>query len=293
MRYHQILRLSIFALITSLAGYLFLNYALAGIFVYVLTHPICDHHPQSPIGYQSVEYWLQTEDGLSIKAWYYPSRNGVAILALGGMNGSLGDNLPPTDFLIEEGYGVLQIDSRSCANPRATVTLGGDEVYDATAGLRFLQSLPEVDKIGAFGFSMGGATAIRTAAQHPEIGAVIAEGNYANLGELLADANSSRSWLRRFFTNNITSAFKLFSGINPWTISPIDALADINPRPVLLIFGEGESQGGRAQDQFALEGMNKNLWIVPQGEHGRNHIVARDEYQKRVLNFFNNHFFSE
>lgn len=287
------LRLGIFTFIAILAGYLFLNLALSGIFVYILTHPICDHHPQSSIEFQPVEYWIQTEDGLSIKTWYYPSRNGAAILALGGMNGSLGDNLPPIDFLIEEGYGVLQIDSRSCAKPTATVTLGGDEVYDATAGLRFLQSMPEVDKIGAYGFSMGGATVIRTAAQHPDIEAVVAEGNYANLGELLTNANHSSSLPTRFFTNSIASNYKLFSGIDPWKISPIDALPDISPRPVLFIFSDREGRGGRVYDQFAAAEKPKSLWIVPQGEHGRNHIVAREEYQKRVSNFFNENFFGE
>lgn len=293
MRYQRILRLGVFAFIATLVGYLFLNFALAGIFTYFLTHPVCDHNPTPPAGYLPDEYWLNTEDGLTLRAWYYPSLNGAAILALGGMNGSLGDNLPPIDFLLDEGYGVLQIDSRSCANPGTTVTLGGNEVYDATAGLRFLQSLPEVGKIGAFGFSMGGSTVIRTTAQHHEIEAVVAEGIYANLGELLGNTNQSSSLPIRFFKNTIANTYKLFSGIDPWEISPIDALPEISPRPVYLIFGEGESQGGRAQDQFAAAGEPKTLWIVPQGGHGRNHIVARDEYQKRVLNFFDDSFFGE
>jgi dipeptidyl aminopeptidase/acylaminoacyl peptidase len=288
MPYQRIIRFGIFALISILAGYLFLNIALAGVFVYFLTHPICNHHPQSTAGYQPIEQWLQTEDGLSIKAWYYPPRNGAVVMALGGMSGSLGDNLPPIDFLLTDGYGVLQVDSRSCAKPPAIVTLGGDEVYDATAGLDFLKSLPEVEEIGVFGFSMGGATVIRTAAHRPEIGAVVAEGNYANLGELLANTNPSSSWTHRFFTNSIATIYKLVTDINPWAISPIDALPDISPRPVYLIFGEGESQGGRAQDQFDAAGEPKTLWIVPQGGHGCNHIVAHEEYEKNVLDFFNN-----
>lgn len=287
MRNQRLIRLGVFSLLTVLVGYIVLNFSLAGFFVYILTNPLCNRHPQSPAGFQPIEHWLQTEDGLSIKAWYYPTNNGAAILALGGMNGSLGDNLPPIDFLLAEGYGVLQIDSRGCAHPRATVTLGGDEVFDATAGLFFLKSLAEVEQIGAFGFSMGGATVIRTAALNPEIVALVAEGNYANLGELLAGTDQSSSWPRWFLSTCIESAYKLFSGIDPWTISPIDALPDISPRPVFLIFGDGESQGGRAQAQFITAGEPKILWIVPYGGHGRNHIIAQKEYEKRVLDFFN------
>jgi len=60
MRWQRIIRLGIFALISILVGYLFLSIALAGVFVYVLTHPICNHKPQPKLESQpttSVEIW--------------------------------------------------------------------------------------------------------------------------------------------------------------------------------------------------------------------------------------------
>jgi dienelactone hydrolase len=94
---------------------------------------------------------------------------------------------------------VLQIDSRACARPSAPVTLGAKETHDAEAGLEFLLGRPEVEEIGVFGFSMGAAAAVRTAAQRTEIAAVVAEGGYYNLGDDLVEPTSQMSILRRAF----------------------------------------------------------------------------------------------
>ncbi|MFQ5616565.1 MAG: alpha/beta hydrolase, partial [Anaerolineales bacterium] len=193
--------------------------------------------------------------------------------------------------LLQAGYGVLQIGSRACAKtPPVPVTLGASEVNEAAAGLIFLQSRPEVapDRIGIFGFSMGGVGAIRTAARHPEIAAVLAEGGYYNLGnDIVEPDDASVSVPRRIFLYTIAGVFWLRTGISPWTISPVDDIARISPRPVLLIYGEHEAGFGRAQAQFESAGEPKELWITPDGSHGQNYLVAPEEYERRVLEFFN------
>jgi fermentation-respiration switch protein FrsA (DUF1100 family) len=267
--------------------YVVLNTGLAWMYVTYLAHPSCRtnpaHLPNLPA---PEEHWLTTYDGLSLRAWYYPSRNGTAILALGGMGGALGDNLPPVDFLVSEGFGVLQIDSRACARPPAPVTLGAKEIYDAEAGLDFLLSRPEVEEIGVFGFSMGAAAAIRLAARHADIAAVVAEGGYFNLGDDLIEPESRLSIPHRAFLYTIAAAYWLQTGVNPWEISPIDDLPAISPRPVLLIYGDGETASGRARAQFEAAREPKDLWIVPGGAHGSNYAASPGAYRRRVTEFF-------
>jgi hypothetical protein len=55
---------------------------------------------------------------------------------------------------------------------------------------------------------------------------------------------------------------------------------------VLLIYGEHELFAGRGDLQYATANEPKDLWIVPGGDHGNNHITLPQEYQTRVLGFF-------
>ena len=282
----RIIRLFTFALIVFVAFYLAGNTGLAWTYVAALTHPGCQTESK-PIESLPApqEIQLHTADGLAIRAWYYPAENGVALLALGGPGGSLGSNPPPVAFLVGEGYGVLQIDSRACAQPPAPVTLGAKETLDAQAGLDFLLGRPEVKRVGTIGFSMGGVTAIRTAALRPEIEAVIAEGGYFNLGDDFVEPDTPKPLPLSLLLHTIAGTFWLHTGENPWQISPVDDLPKISPRPVLLIYGEYEAAAGRAQRQFAAARKPKELWIVPGGDHGKNYWVAKQEYEQRVLQF--------
>jgi len=229
---------------------------------------------------------LHTQDGLDIRAWYYPPQNGAVLLALDGPGGSLGGGLPPVAFLVERGYGALQFDSRACAQPMSAVTLGGKEILDVRAGLDFLLTQPEVERIGAYGFSMGGVTAIRSAARYPEIGAIVAEGGFHNLGIDFIEPARHKPITENLMLYAIAGTFWVNTGVNPWQISPIDDLPRISPRPVLLIYGEYELASGRGRAQYNAAGEPKELWVVPGGGHGRNHLAAPGEYQQRVLDFF-------
>lgn len=267
--------------------YLAGNTILAWGYAFALTHPGCNPQPGRLDGLPNpVEIWLTTKGKRQIRAWYYPGRNGAAIITSGGMEGALGQSLPPVEFLVRDGYAVLQIDSRACAKPSAAVTLGGYESEDIAAGVDFLRQSEDVERIGVFGFSMGAASAIRAAARRPEIAAVVAEGGYFNLGKDITEPDSSQPIFRKLFLYNIAVAYWLQSGINPWELSPIDELPKISPRPVLLIYGEGESESGRAGEQYAAARQPKELWIVSGGSHGRNFVEAPEEYPQRILNFF-------
>ncbi len=281
-------RLAIFGLSTLLLIFTASNIALAWMYVRALTHPGCSSVNFSGETFEPGEIWLKTEDGLTLKAWYYPSENGAAILSLGGLGGSLGGNLPPVEALLAAGFGVLQIDGRACANPPANVTLGGNELYDAQAGLEFLLTRSEVDpdKIGAFGFSMGGVTALRLAARHPQIQAVVAEGGYDQLGRHIVKPGKQKPLPKQIFLYTVAAAFWLQTGLDPWSISPLDDIALIAPRPIFLIYGEHEIGSGGGRLQYQAAGEPKSLWVVPGGDHGGNHALDPAEYERRVLEFF-------
>ena len=281
------LRLLLFTIVTVLTAYLVLNTLLAWEFIYSLTRPGCQLSPGFIDGLPPPsEHWLYTLDGHKLRFWYYPPKNGAVIITLGGMGGSLGSNLPPAEFLVNDGFGVLQTDSRACADPPALVTLGESEVLDAAAGLEFLTDQPDVERIGLMGFSMGSVTAIRTAARYPNISAVIAEGGYYNLGDHFAKPKNPTTLPRKIFQYSIAVSYWLQTGINPWYVNPIDDLPAVKPRPIMFIYGEQELKAGQGDLQYAATQQPKDLWVVPGGNHGTNHITSPQEYQARVLKFF-------
>jgi hypothetical protein len=44
-----------------------------------------------------------------------------------------------------------------------------------------------------------------------------------------------------------------------------------------------------AERLFAAAGEPKELWLVPKAKHNQAHCVARDEYQRRITAFFDQH----
>ncbi len=281
----RIIRLVIFASCVVVFGVGGFYFGMTWKFVGEFTHPKCG----DPVLLQEVrtpeEYWLPTKDGIKIRVWYYPSQNGAAILVFGDERGALGDRLPPIETLLFYGYGIVQVDSRACAQPSKPVTWGGTEVLDAETALDFILSRDEVDpnRIGVFGYDLGCGTAIRVTARHPEIQGVVCDGGFSNLDDLLAFPEGA-PLPRRFLHATVKEIFRLRTSIDPQTINPIADLPAIKPRPVYLIYGEFEAGAGLEQFEAAYE--PKELWLVPLGSHGRNHMVSPGRYAAYLWGFF-------
>ncbi len=289
------------ALLTTL-GVLGIGVEISRRYAYALTHPECSavHRVPDDVGiseYQEVTFAPRgtahvTIDGLKLSAWWLPPENGGAVILLPGIGGSRDGLLEQGAMLARHGYGVLLIEFHFCAEPQAVFTLGRDEVDVVAGALAFVQAQPEVDRnrIGVLGYSVGGASAILSAVQLEDIRAVVAEGNFYNLGDDIANVGGSNSPLQSLYYQAILFFYRYYPGIDARLISPIDALGQISPRPVLLIFGEYEVDSGRAHEQFAAAGEPKSLWIVPGVGHGGYIQAWPEEYEARVVSFFNEAF---
>lgn len=251
------------------------------------SRPVCGEVPALPDHFPDPQIKsIPTFDDRTIKIWVYPSQNGAVVISLGGFIGSQGINLPKVDFLLEEGYGIVQVAGRGCADPPGKVTLGYYESYDAEAVLEYVleNGLAEEGKVGVIGFSMGGAAAVQAAARNSGFSAVVAEGGYANLDQNFKNVESP---LFDPFFASLSTFFFWLTGVDPKDSSPIDVIDQISPRPILLIYGEHEVVNGKGMEQFDAAQEPKQIWIVPGGAHGSNVVVAAEEYRQRVLEFFN------
>jgi dipeptidyl aminopeptidase/acylaminoacyl peptidase len=193
-------------------------------------------------------------------------------------------------ILTRHGYGLLMTETRSCVHPQGQTTLGYYEAQDLETAVTWARARPNVKHIGVLGYSLGGITAILGAARDERIEAVVAEGGFYDLaGDITNEGENNSLWEMLMF-QSILVFFRLETGIDAHKVSPISVIDRISPRPLLLIYGELEVAETRPQEQLARAGEPKALWIVPGAWHGGYLDVAAEEWEQRVVTFFDDAF---
>ncbi len=232
-------------------------------------------------------------DGLTLAGVYGEGSPGhAAIIVCHGWPGDLGDMLGLAGALRGAGFNVLAFDFRGCGeSDRGPVTLGYREAQDVVGAVRFLRERRpgQAQRIGVVGLSMGAAAAILAAAGAPEIEAVVADSSYARLdrevdrvfgqfwGPLAPLASSPARWL----------AERLI-GIPLSRVSPLEGVAQLSPRPLLIIHGTRDhvTNVEDARALYRASGEPKALWLVEGAGHSRTRRAAPAEYDRRVVGFF-------
>ncbi len=234
--------------------------------------------PDLRVPYETVT--VTTSDSLELTGSYVPSKNRAAVILFPGATRSA-----EARMLIRHGYGLLLL------NPRGQGTSEGDTVRwagdrDLLAGAEYLKSRPDVDddRIGGFGFSVGGEILIEAAAQSTDFKAIVSEGAGYPAGE--ADLTGAGHLLRpSIAATGLATA--LFSN---QTAPPkiVDRIGEIAPRSVFLIWAD-PGMGGEVERQpkyYAAAGQPKQIWQVPGAAHTGGLKAQPAEYERRVVGFF-------
>ncbi len=236
--------------------------------------------------YQTIQLHPRLDQTLT--AWYIPSRNGASILLLQGHWAARDGRLPEAALLARHGYGVLLLDPHPCAAPGTPHTIGYAEVDDVAAAVTWLKQQPDISggKIGVDGFSSGGVIAVQSAAHNTDLRAVIAEGNFHDLISNIAPRSAQNDLAGGLIKSVIVLFFRYYTGVDPALVRPIDSVAKISPRPLFLIAGEGEAAANHTLAQFEAAGQPKQLWLVPEVGHGGYLDRWPQEYERKVVGFF-------
>ena len=256
-------------------------------FAYVITHTARAAVPPADLGAAHEEVTLTTSDGLELRGWYVPSRNRAAVIAFPGRSGPQ----RPARMLARHGYGVLLFDRRgegeSEGDPNA---LGWQGDRDLEAAVAFLQRRPDVDpgRIGGIGLSVGGEMLIDAASELEGLQAVVSEGaGIRSIREVL-DISETRTLIEGALVFAVaTPAVALFSSSLP-PPSLTDLIGEIAPRPVFLIYAV-PGQGGEAELNetfYEAAGEPRELWLVPGAGHTGGIEAQPEEYERRVVGFF-------
>ena len=279
--HRRYLRRSLLAAVAVVGSYVVLfPFALS----YVFTHSARALVPQAKLGAAHENVAFTTSDGLKLKGWYVPSKNGAAIVVAPGRAGSQ----RPARVLIRHGYGVLLFDRRgegeSDGDPNA---FGWAADKDLNAAVAFLQRRPDVDRnrIGGIGLSVGGETLLQTAAESDGFKAVVADG--AGARSIREDLAGGANWAEIPTSLVVTAGTMLFSnhGVPPNLTSLVGRIA---PRPVLFIYAEHDQPNVRelTPAYFAAASAPKAIWKVAGAGHTGGIDVQPAQYERRVIAFF-------
>ena len=263
---------------------------------FLSTHPLKMGKFRDPsvfgLKYEDVSF--KTSDGLRLKGWFISAedKDSKAVVIVGhGYPFSKSDVLVFAPFLHKH-YNLLFFDFRYFGESEGSyTTVGWKEQKDLEAAVKYLKERNDIDskKIGAIGFSLSAATMLMT---KTDIKAVVADSPYSSL-----DAAIKRSYF--IFPGFTKLPFvwvtkllaKIFLGINVREVSPEDSIKDIGI-PVLLIHGDKDSQLPVENSRRIYENSDKNiteLWIVKGADHGYSYSLDKREYERRVLEFFDEH----
>src|SRR4051812_4307508 len=244
------------------------------------------HKPRERVGdppsaaYRNVSF--DSSDGLRLKGWYRPSRNGATILLVHGGGGDRTGAVDQARVLERHGYGVLLYDARGRGESEGSPnSYGWDWEKDAAGALDFLH-MRTSGPIGALGLSSGGDTVLDLAASHHDVGAVVAEGAAERTFDDIRNIGDTEP--------TTVTAWVMFKAIGAMTGDrPSRTLEDLVPRitsPLLLI-SAGTSLEKHANDRFArIANAPFEHWNVPGASHTGAVRSHPDAYRRHVTAFF-------
>ena len=278
---------------------LLLVLGLSFLLVWSNTHP-----PRYPVRTSPAQYGLSFEevafssqDGVELKGWVLPAQGrsggqGPAVVICHGLGASKSDFVDLAAHLVSKGFHVLLFDFRAHGESGGRrCSLGYLEKMDLRAALDLIGKREEVDphRIGVYGFSLGGAVAIMTAAECSDIKAVVADTAFSNMEEEATHVLTRVYHLPRFpFLSLGKLAYRLMFGFGLEDISPMSAIGRLRGRPILLIAGVGDETIPDAHAGYLYEaaGQPKELWLIQGAVHGGTLSAAGAEYERRVEEFF-------
>jgi uncharacterized protein len=251
---------------------------------YVVTHVARAEVPTADLGapYENVAF--TTSDGLTLKGWYIESKNGAAVISFPGRASSQ----KRAKMLANHGYGVVVFDRRGEGESEGDPNLfGWQGERDVHAAVRFLQTRPDVDpeRIGGIGLSVGGEMMIEAAAESKTLRAVVSEGAS---GRSVRDivANPGTRWNEVIGNGVATAGTALFTSNMP--PADLKSLVPKIQQPIFFVYGEhGQSVEEPANTTFyAVARGPKEIWEVPGSKHMGGIEAQPEEYERRVVGFF-------
>ena len=269
----------------------------------LVTNPIGEREAidQTPadFGLEYEDVSVTTPDGLMLVGWYVPSQNGAVIMAQHGYKSDRRELLEEAAMLNEHGYGVLLTSVRAHdLSEGELISFGFSEMQDLEAWYQYLLTRDEVDpdRIGILGNSMGGSLVIQYAAQNESIRATVAHSAFSSMDDTVATSVEYFTDLPAFpFAPAIVFWAEQEVGFDSSEVSAKTWISGLSPRPVLLLQGGTDTAISVESGQLLHDaaGEPKELWYEPELGHTDFDTALPEQYEDRVVGFFDRYLLRE
>lgn len=239
---------------------------------------------------------ISSADGTALKGWIFlptPEHDsGKAVILLHGAGDSRRGMLGFTRFFALRGFAALVVDSRGhgvSAGPQ--VTYGLLEKNDMARWADYLLSLKPGARLYGLGMSMGASILIQALDTEKRFRSIVAECPYSTFREAASERIPRLTGLPAGFASPIIDASFLYArlryGYDLDAVSPIESLRHAHT-PVLLIHGLADDRTGpiHSRELHAANPAISELWEVPGAKHVQASVVAKREFEERVLRWF-------
>ncbi|HEY1015971.1 MAG TPA: alpha/beta fold hydrolase [Herpetosiphonaceae bacterium] len=232
------------------------------------------------LAYEEISFASATGDGVTLRGWWIPNpASRRAIVIAHARYGNRAGYLKLLRPLWDAGYNLLLFDFRGHGqSDRDYCTWGIREQWDVVAAAEQARARG-MERIGVFGESLGGASALMAQSKTDAIQAVASDSAYADAEPLLA---------RNALKPGLILALLLVRGIDLDDVSPERAMAALGSRPALLIHGEADNAVplDQARRLVAAGGPSAEAWFIPGLGHTQAMPALGDEYPRRLVAFF-------
>ncbi|MBL8091663.1 MAG: alpha/beta hydrolase [Anaerolineales bacterium] len=232
-------------------------------------------------------------DGMRLVGWFVPSENGAVIIMQHGYKATRREMLNEATMMHKHGYGVLITSVRAHDYSEGEdITLGIYEMSDMEAWYQYLISRNDINpnQIGILGNSYGGMLAIQYASQNENIKAVVANCAFSSMQDTVTTSVKHFTGLPEFpFVPLIVFWAEQNTGIKIEEIDTTQYISLISPRPVLLMQGGADTVISPSSGQILYDAAKepKELWFDAELGHTAFDKERAEEYERRVVEFFN------